>query len=251
MSLQRMVDCLYPPSTASDLAAIRASTGATVIALYVPGWGTPKVLGAPDPTGIAKIALSVGWQVVPILDPNHQPLPAPDALGVGHQLLMDWLGEIGADTSAAGSVVFDLEAGDFTANESLCRELAAAWFELDEVRSCQYGSPSGLSTLSALPASQRPERVWAAYYPGGVSWPASAASIEGLADGLWSVDGQRGWQFAGGVKVAGFGVDFSVIEWPGFGPVPAPSPAPDPPPSPTVLGPGTYSLPGGASLTIP
>lgn len=251
MTVQRMIDCLYPPSTASDLAAIKASTGATVIGLYVPGWGTPQILGAPDPTGIAKIALSVGWQVVPILDPNHQPLPAPDALAVGHDLLMEWLSKVGADVSSPGSVVFDLEAGDFTANESLCKELAAAWFELDMARSCQYGSPSGLSTLAALPDPQRPERVWAAYYPAGATWPASAAVIAGMAPTLWSGAGQRGWQWAGGVKVAGFGVDYSVIEWPGFGPVPAPSPAPDPPPSPTVLGPGSYTLPGGASLIIP
>ena len=250
MTVQRMIDCLYPPSTASDLAAIKASTGATAIALYVPGWGTPKVLGAPDPTGIAKIALSVGWQVVPILDPNHQPLPAPDALGVGHQLLMDWLGEIGADASASGSVVFDLEAGDFTADLSLCEELAAAWFELDNLRACQYGSPSGLTSLAALPTPQRPERVWAAVYPGTTVWPASTASIPGLGDGLWSAAGQRGWQWRGSVQTTGGVVDLSVVDWPGFGAEPAPTPDP-PPPSEVTLGSGTYLLPGGVTLTLP
>lgn len=252
MTVSRMVDCLYPPSTASELASIKASTGASMIALYVPGWGTPKVLGAPDPTAIAKIALSVGWQVVPILDPNHQPLPAPSALAVGHAMLMDWLEAIGADTSQPGSEVFDLEAGDFSADPSLCSELAAAWFELDNLRACQYGSPSGLTELSALPVSQRPERVWAAYYPGGTAWPASPASIAGLADGLWSAEGQRGWQFAGSVKVAGIGVDYSVVEWPGFGPPASPPPAPvDPPePSPVVLPKGTYVLAPGTTLTV-
>lgn len=244
----RMVDCLYPPADAAGLEAVKSATGATVIGLYVPGWGVPLIDGAPDSTAIGRIALDTGWQVVPILDPSHGPLPAPSALAVGHQMVLEWLSAIGADTGSDGALLFDLEAGDFTADLGLCKELAAAWYALDSLRATQYGSPSGLAAISGLPSTQRPERVWCSSYE-GTTWPTSPATIPGLPADLWNMAGQRGWQWFGSAQTAGGTVDLSVVDWPTFGPAPAPAPTPDPTPI-VVLSKGIYQVPAGSTITV-
>lgn len=246
----RMIDCLYPPTTAASLSAIRAATGASVMAVYVPGWGTPLALGAPNPTQICQVALASGWDLHFILDPNHAPLPQPGAILEGCQQAMNWIATLGVNASLEAGVSFDLEEGDW-ANESLCKELSAAFYEAgtqSKFLPVQYTNSSQLLNLVSLPGNQRVEAVWAAYWNLAAAWPTSTASISGLPDSAWSSPGQRGWQWQGGTSVAGVSVDLSIVDWPTWSAGAAPTPTPS---GPIVLLAGQpYQTPRGDIVTI-
>ena len=265
----RMVDCLYPPTSEAELAALSQQTGAKTLAVYLPGWGATTTLGAPDPTAICKLALSLGWRVHLIGDPEHNALgqllqAGPQAFSVLVEMMLEWLAKIGADTSSPAGASFDLEEVDFSAGPALCSELASRFCLAGTghgILPVQYGNPNLLASLVQLPPGQRPEAVWIADYPAGMTaWPdATIYNDPELASlqGLWTFPGQRGWQWHGGIDIGGVNVDLSVIDWPTWGAAPAPAPDPTPAPEPAPANPASqlekgiaYLTPKGDTLTL-
>jgi len=260
----RMVDALYPPTTAAELSTIYAQTGAKTLAVYLPKWGTPKVLDAPDPTAICKLAISLGWSVHLIGDPDHNALTSLELAGAAAfdvlvTMMLAFLGSIGADLAHPGACSFDLEESDFTANPGLCAELAGLFYQAGNgkgILPCQYGNPNLLAKVATLPDAQRPEYVWIAYYPGGGAWPASPQTGPVGVDGLWTGAGQRAWQWHGGIDIGGVNVDLSVVDWPCWSaappvaPTPIPTPTPTPPKAVQLMAGQPYLTPKGDTLTL-
>lgn len=261
---QRAVDTTNPPATVAEWQALKSALGITAVLLYEPGWGAPKVSDfAQNTVAAGQSALAAGLEVGLILDPNHPTLSGLAGGGVptmkvGVEMATQTAVKIGLDPTG-GCLHFDLEESDWIADEALCRELSAIFYEACQGMPplpSQYGNPNLLAGISSLPSSQRCEFVWAASYLTTTAWPASPSSIPQLPNDLWNQPGQRGWQWHGGQTVQGRSYDFSVVDFPLFGaappapPPPAPSPTPTPV-GPTILGSGEYGLPGGATLTIP
>ncbi len=261
----RAVDTTIPPTTVAAWQSLKSALGIGGVLLYESGWGAPKVSNfAQDSVAAGGAALAANLGIGYILDPDHLALPqlaagGVTAMKVGVEMSMESLAAIGVDTSfgssSAGTLCFDLEESDWTADEALCRELSAIFYEACQgiVTPAQYGNPNLLVGISSLPASQRCEVAWAASYTGTSTWPTSTASIPQLPNTLWNVPGQRGWQWHGGQVVQGYDLDFDLIDFPLFKAAPPPPPPPPapPPPADVTLGSGTYKLPGGATLILP
>jgi len=260
MSLVRLADTTNPPTTVAAYKAIQAATGCTAIGLYVPKWGTPMVSAFPNPVSAGIAAFAAGWQVLPILDPNHLDLSGLGSGGLASMRVgvagygLQFLHAIGADFTLPGAMAFDLEESDWS-TPSLCLELSGNFEQAcqgEPVLACQYGNPNVLTGIAGLANQLRVNYVWGADYINGTAWPTSTSVIPNLGNGLWVSPGQRGWQWHGGQTILGYNLDFSVVDFPLFsaaGSV-APAPAPTPPPSgPISLGSGDYVVPVGSTIT--
>jgi hypothetical protein len=231
MSLRRMVDAAYPPTTVEDWDRLRNATGASIYAAYVPGWGEPYRAAT-----IAEVqaAVQAGCEILPVL------VPAPDTMlrsGLTEQSARVGLAFAQRFMQACGLVgtvvALDVEANWSAANAAECEEVVKAFNGAASsagLQVCIYGSPAFLTQLARVAPSTY---VWVA------SWvstqPDSVNSIPGLPDSLWTND-QRAWQWSGGTDIAGFNIDRSVVAFGGLwkaAPAPTPAPTPEPTPTPT------------------
>ena len=226
-----MFDAAYPPDYATA-RTLRASTGASVFAVYVPGWGAPYRGATPAEV---KALVAAGYQILPILVPDGVAPPVSVAeAAVGITKAREFMGECGL---TCPTVAVDIESNWSSGNLG-----DAVWTfqsfqdaaKRQGVLLVQYGSPA---FLNALP---RPLEAacWVASWA-GVDWPPDGVGAPGLMnDGDWKQG--IGWQWSGATTLLGASVDRSVIPdtWdlsvvkPPGDPSPAPTPAPTPTTSP-------------------
>ena len=230
MSLRRMVDASYPPTTVAEWQSLRNATGASIFAAYVPGWGEPYRAAT---VAEVQAAVQAGCEILPVL------VPTPDTMtkyGLTEQSARVGLAFAQRFMQACGLVgtvvALDVEANWSSDNVTECEDVVKAFngaASSSGLQMCIYGSPSFLTQLARVAPSTY---VWVA------SWvstqPDSVTSIPGLPDGLWQYE-QRAWQWSGGTELAGFNVDRSVVAFsglwtPGTAPTPTPTPAPSPQP---------------------
>ena len=243
MSLRRMVDASYPPTTPSAWTALREATGASIFAAYVPGWGEPYRAAT-----IAEVqaAVQAGYEILPVLVPTPETMTKYGLTEQSARVGLAFAQRFMQACGLVGKVVaLDVEANWSSDNLAECEDVVKAFngaASSSGLQVCIYGSPSFLTQLARVAPSTY---VWVA------SWvstqPDSVASIPGLPDYLWQYD-QRAWQWSGGTNIAGFNIDRSVVAFsglwsggpaatgkPGTTPSPQPSPAPTPAPTPIPL----------------
>lgn len=235
MTLRRMIDAAFLPTSLAQIQTIRAITGASVAVVYVPGWGEPYHA---TPVEQAKLLVQGGMQLLPLL------VPAPDggdltvdACAVGIQAAKEYMSQVGVSGTLVG---MDFEAGWFAAKPlPVCNSQVSFTIAASEqgVVPVPYLSPSNAIMLAGRQV--RPECIWVA------SWinttPSSVTSIPGVPDALWSSPGQRAWQYQGGHVVDGDNLDMSLSELSGYWvPIPAPDPAPPTSTTTTVTVPVTF-----------
>jgi len=231
MTIRRMIDAAYPPTTVEDWERLRNLTGATIYAAYVPAWGEPYRAAS---VAEVQAAVQAGCEIMPVL------VPTPDTMlrsGLTEQSARVGLAFAQRFMQACGLegtvVALDVEANWSAANAGDCEEVIKAFNGAASsagLQVCIYGSPSFLTQLARVAPSTY---VWVA------SWintqPDSVQSIPGLPDSLWDYD-QRAWQWSGGTNIAGFNIDRSLVAFSGMwkaAPTPTPTPAPAPTPTTT------------------
>ena len=239
MSLRRMVDASYPPTTPSEWTALRSVTGASIFAAYVPGWGEPYRAATIQEV---QAAVQAGCEIMPILVPTPETMTKYGLTEQSARVGLAFAQRFMQACGLVGTVIaLDVEANWSADNLAECVNVVKAFngaASSSSLAMCIYGSPSFLTQLSNFAPSPY---VWVA------SWvntePDSVASIPGLPDQVWDL-GQRAWQWSGGTTIGGYTVDRSVVAFsglwkPGTAPVPTPTPTPTPPPTPTPSAPPT------------
>ena len=227
MTLRRMIDAAYLPTTLQQVQTIRSITGASVAVVYVPGWGEPYHA---TPVAQAKMLVQAGMMLLPLL------VPAPDGgdltvdeCAQGIQVTKEYMAQVGVTGTLVG---MDFEAGWFAAKPvPVCNSQVSFTIAGNDqgVTSCPYLSPSNAIGLSQRQV--RPNCIWVASWINTV--PSSVTSIPGVPDALWSSPGQRAWQYQGGHLVDGDNLDMSLSELSGYW-VPTPTPDPAPPTTSTT-----------------
>ena len=247
MSLLRMVDAAYPPSTVAEWQRLREATGASVFAAYVPGWGEPYHAAS---VGDVQAAVDAGCQILPILVPAPETMLRSGLTEQSARVGLAFAQRFMQACGLVGSVVaLDVEANWSSDNRAECEDVVKAFNGAASsagLSMCIYGSPSFLTQLARVAPSPY---VWVA------SWvstqPDSVEAIPGIPNDLWT-NNQRAWQWSGGTELAGFNVDRSVVAFsglwtPGTAPTPTPTPAPSPQPPQVHPSPAPGSTPAPLS----
>ena len=253
MSLQ--LDCWESVTAAQVEAALSEFPDLIAWQGYVPGWGRPY--GGGWSADAAKAVMSAGLGYLPLLVPVGDPAQTPqDQQGWDEAVVFaeHHVASAGGKLTICGlNVEAPWSSADLLAWVSVAQGFVAACRN-SGISSVVYGSPSFISALSG---SDAPEVIYAGEWPNGSlppSGPISLSSIPGIPDSSWDGAGQRIWQYQGGHSVSSlpFAVDSSLTDSsvPYCRLVSVPSPVPDPTPSPVLLGPGTYQVPAGATITI-
>ena len=255
MSLQ--LDCWESVTAAQVEAALSEFPDLIAWQGYVPGWGRPY--GGGWSAEAARAVMSAGLGYLPLLVPySGDPAQTPqtsqgwdEAIVFADHHVASGGGKMticGLNVEAPWSTGSNLAGWAQAAHRFVAAATAAG------IASVVYGSPDFISALSGAYA---PEVIYAGEWPNGSlppSGPISLSSIPGIPDSSWDGAGQRIWQYQGGHSVSSlpFAVDSSLTDSavPYCRLVSVPSPVPGPTPSPVLLGPGTYQVSAGATITI-
>jgi hypothetical protein len=262
MTIYRQLDAAYPPTNAAQAAALREITGASLFAVYVPGWGDPY--RATQDSEI-KALIAGGFRILPILVPNASSVESvftESGAATALAIVRKWLNGLGLAGTAVG---VDIEAGWYAADPETAKEFLGE-FQLAakvggaEMTFIPYCPPGLANEAATLPDASRPENVWVSSWIGeaATSWPGSLATIPGLKNEIFIGPTQRGWQFAGGANVgSGINADRSVVSfdvssyWTKAAPTYVP---PTTPPAPTVTttpAPTVTTTPAPTAATLP
>lgn len=246
-------DCWESPTAAEVASALADNPSLFAFQGYVPGWGRPY--GGGWSAQAAQAVMDAGLGYLPLLVPNSgYAAQTPQTAQGWDEAVIFATHHVAAGGGQLTILGLDVEASWSAADPQGWRAAALAFAAACRragVDSFPYGSPSFLASLAAGAVS--PSGVYAGVWPGGAP-PASPAQIPGIPDSDWAGPGQRIWQYQGGHSVPGLSmqVDSSVTtaEVAYCRRVQQPAPQPDPKPTVTVLGPGTYTLPQGATISV-
>ncbi len=252
-------DCWESPTAAEVASALAANPSLFAWQGYVPGWGRPY--GGGWSAQAAQAVMDAGLGYLPLLVPNSgdaaQTPQAPQGWDEAVIFARHHVASGGELTVLGLNVEAPWSAADPAGWRAAALAFAAACRRAG-VDSFPYGSPSFLASLAVGLAA--PSGIYGGVWPNGTNspypLPSSPAFIPGIPDSDWAGPGQRIWQYQGGHSVPGLSmqVDSSVttaeVAYCRKISTPAPAPQPDPKPQITVLGPGTYTLPQGATISV-